>query len=247
MAVDAVAVDTDTIRIAVPKVQGSQYANQIYNLLNDRPDVTARQYELDEFDPYAEDVDGVIMAGGGASAHDVLDTDEAVPEQFDFRNEDYPTFLGICLGHQVAAYYLGGKVERTSGQVGHDFPEVIEEESRLYDGVGGEPNKGAGRILKGGGEELPAYNAAMAYVPDDARVTPVVMSHNESVTVLPYDAEQTGTSYTTEGENVITSFTLNDRVFGVQYHPEVVHTPEGNTVLGNFVNIVREQSEQKQG
>lgn len=60
------------------------------------------------------------------------------------------------------------------------------------------------------------------------------MSHSDSVTQLPQGYEvvaKTEDTPVTAIENNVT------RRYGVQFHPEVVHTPKGGQLLGNFLDI----------
>jgi GMP synthase (glutamine-hydrolysing) len=58
------------------------------------------------------------------------------------------------------------------------------------------------------------------------------MSHRDSVTAPPEGATVTGGSESTP----IAAFEAPDRkLYGVQFHPEVVHTPHGQEVLKNFL------------
>jgi GMP synthase (glutamine-hydrolysing) len=60
----------------------------------------------------------------------------------------------------------------------------------------------------------------------------VWMSHRDSVTAPPEGARVTGSSSSTP----IAAFEAPERgLYGVQFHPEVVHTPHGNEVLKNFL------------
>jgi GMP synthase (glutamine-hydrolysing) len=81
-----------------------------------------------------------------------------------------------------------------------------------------------------GRTELHAEAGALfAQTPDDQVVW---MSHRDSVTAPPEGASVTGSSPSTP----IAAFEAADRgLYGVQFHPEVVHTPHGNEVLKNFL------------
>jgi GMP synthase (glutamine-hydrolysing) len=64
--------------------------------------------------------------------------------------------------------------------------------------------------------------------------TPVWMSHGDKIEEMPPDF--VALAYT---ENSPYAVIGNDnRIFGLQFHPEVVHTPEGKTILHNFVTKV---------
>jgi len=61
--------------------------------------------------------------------------------------------------------------------------------------------------------------------------TPVWMSHGDKIEEMP-----AGFSALAHTENSPYAVIGNDKgIFGLQFHPEVVHTPEGKTILKNFV------------
>ena len=60
----------------------------------------------------------------------------------------------------------------------------------------------------------------------------VWMSHGDSVQTLPEGFEVLGTTETCPTAAV---GNLDRRIFGVQFHPEVVHTPKGREILSNFL------------
>jgi GMP synthase (glutamine-hydrolysing) len=79
-------------------------------------------------------------------------------------------------------------------------------------------------LLHLGGVESPIF----ANVPQS---TPVWMSHGDKIETMPPDFNVL--AYT---DNSSFAAIGNDKnTFGLQFHPEVVHTPEGRTVLKNFI------------
>jgi len=61
--------------------------------------------------------------------------------------------------------------------------------------------------------------------------TPVWMSHGDKITKMPPDFKSL--AYT---ENTpVAAMSLNDKIFGIQFHPEVMHTVQGKQMLKNFV------------
>jgi GMP synthase (glutamine-hydrolysing) len=84
---------------------------------------------------------------------------------------------------------------------------------------------GRTELSAGGGvlhEELPAHH-------------PVWMSHGDSVTKAPEGFEVTATS---EGAPVAGFENVDRRFAGVQYHPEVGHSPHGQEVLRRFLHDI---------
>ncbi len=62
----------------------------------------------------------------------------------------------------------------------------------------------------------------------------VWMSHSDAVTDLPLGWRATARTV----DNPIAAVESPDkRMFGVQFHPEVIHTPQGRTILANFLAI----------
>jgi GMP synthase (glutamine-hydrolysing) len=71
-------------------------------------------------------------------------------------------------------------------------------------------------------------SSLLAQLPES---TPVWMSHGDKIEQMPPDF--TALAYT---ENSPYAVIGNDsKIFGLQFHPEVAHTPEGRTILRNFV------------
>lgn len=60
----------------------------------------------------------------------------------------------------------------------------------------------------------------------------VWMSHGDKVTRLPEGFRSTGR---TEETDFAAVESLDERVTGVQFHPEVVHTPDGTLIIRNFL------------
>jgi len=94
-----------------------------------------------------------------------------------------------------------------------------------------------------GGDVLPAdrreYGPATLTVTDDSgifagldRDQPVWMSHGDSITRLPEGFTATAQTDSTPYAGLVDA---SRGMYGIQFHPEVVHTPRGRQVLRNFV------------
>ena len=113
--------------------------------------------------------------------------------------------LGICYGMQTMAMQLGGRVE--SGhhrEFGHAQVEVTAE-CALLDG------------LKDHAGSPPRLD--------------VWMSHGDRVTAIPEGFQVTGR---TDSVPIIAMADETRRWYGVQFHPEVTHTPSGEQMLRRF-------------
>jgi GMP synthase (glutamine-hydrolysing) len=97
--------------------------------------------------------------------------------------------------------------------------------------------------LELGGDVLPAshreYGPATVSITADDRLfdgldrdQPVWMSHGDSITRLPAGFESTAQTASTPFAGLVDR---SRNLYGIQFHPEVAHTPHGRDVLRNFV------------
>jgi len=150
-----------------------------------------------ETPPSELDADGLVLSGGPD-----MDRIGNCPEYLDL---DIPV-LGICLGLQLIATELGGRVE--SGDYGGYADvtvEIVEEDDPLVGSLAPE--------------------------------TRVWASHADEVVELPDGFVRTAKSDICGVEAM--SDTDRD-LYGVQWHPEVAHTAEGEAVFENFRDICRQ-------
>ncbi len=119
--------------------------------------------------------------------------------------------LGICYGMQAMAVQLGGAV-RCSEKREFGYAKVqIKEVQALFANV--EPS---------------IDTAGRSYID-------VWMSHGDRVTVLP---EGFATIACTENAPYAAIADLARQFYGVQFHPEVTHTPQGLHILEYFVRTI---------
>jgi GMP synthase (glutamine-hydrolysing) len=113
--------------------------------------------------------------------------------------------LGICYGMQVLAKLLGGKVAKSTDR---------EYGIASIRGDWGDP-------LFLGIEEL-RHNMTIQ----------VWMSHGDRIVELPKGF----TSIARSANSPVAAMSNHDKtVYGVQFHPEVAHTPKGKEILSNFL------------
>ncbi len=117
--------------------------------------------------------------------------------------------LGICYGMQAMATALGGAVAASAHRE-FGYAEIAPRESELFNGLSDAP-AGALPMLK------------------------VWMSHGDRVEALPAGFHVTGTS---RNSPLAAMEDRERRYFGVQFHPEVTHTPQGQLILERFVREV---------
>ena len=117
--------------------------------------------------------------------------------------------LGICYGMQTMAAQLGGRVE-ASGRREFGHAELhLSNPGALLDGIADEPAPGGGARLD------------------------VWMSHGDRVLEMPPGFRLMAAT----GNTPIAAIGDEARHFyGLQFHPEVTHTPRGREILDRFVH-----------
>ncbi|MEO9490432.1 MAG: glutamine-hydrolyzing GMP synthase [Marinomonas sp.] len=118
--------------------------------------------------------------------------------------------LGICYGQQVMSQQLGGEVRK-----GHET------------GEGGEFGRANLTVTK----QCALFDGLWA----NGEEHQVWMSHGEKVTQFAPGFEIVATS---QGAPFAVIADEARQFYGTQFHPEVVHTPDGGKLLANFVHRV---------
>ncbi|MDR3296032.1 MAG: glutamine-hydrolyzing GMP synthase [Clostridiales Family XIII bacterium] len=165
----------------------------------------------------AETPAGIIFTGGPASVYET--GAPKLPAAF-FGNK-IPV-LGICYGAQLMAHVLGGQVRSP------DYKEYGRVRLTRDGGQGGaEPAGNAAADGQTGGGS--GGSLLFKEIPQEAICW---MSHTDYVSAVPE-----GFTVTAHTENCPTAAMENNekKLYGVQFHPEVHHTPFGQTLLTNFL------------
>jgi GMP synthase (glutamine-hydrolysing) len=113
--------------------------------------------------------------------------------------------LGICYGMQAMARLLGGRVEPSPHREYGRAEVTLQDRDLLFEGV--------------------APDAATGHVT-------VWMSHGDTVLAPPPGFRALAT---TASSPVAAMAAPERRLYAVQFHPEVAHTPQGQRVLENFL------------
>ena len=154
----------------------------------------------------------VILSGGPASVY----AEGAPPAPDGLLAAGVPV-LGICYGFQLMVSGLGGSVAHTgAGEYGATTLELLPPAGTAVRGAIGVANGAPGGALLSG---LPTRQQ-------------VWMSHGDTCTVAPPGFTVTARTTATP---VAAIEAPAQRLYGVQFHPEVLHTEHGMEVLRRFL------------
>ena len=151
---------------------------------------------------------GIILTGGPASVY----KEEAPTISKELLALGIP-ILGICYGAQLMAHLLGGRIEAAPvSEYGHTRLILGQIGSALPQDVSGQTESA---LMQG----VPAQSACF-------------MSHTDYIAELPE-----GFTVTAHTANcpVAAAEDRKRNLYLTQFHPEVVHTEAGMTILSNFV------------
>jgi GMP synthase (glutamine-hydrolysing) len=153
---------------------------------------------------------GIVLSGGPASVYDE-DAPQVDPAIFQL---GLPV-LGICYGAQLMARHLGGEVVPAEHREYGRAEIRVVGESELFVGLGGGAQSGS------------AHEGAPEH--------PVWMSHGDRIEKLPPGFRLLARSPSSPNAAMGDA---QRRLYGLQFHPEVVHTPRGTEILANFVHRI---------
>ncbi len=160
----------------------------------------------------------IILSGGPSSVY----ADGAPPAPPGLLQAGVPV-LGICYGFQLLVAELGGTVERTGlAEYGATALTLLargDDRADLAACGGGPkpPRDSGGRLLSGTPKQQQVW-----------------MSHGDTCTAAPPGFRVTAR---TQATPVAVVENPDRRLFGVQFHPEVVHTEHGTRVLARFLEL----------
>lgn len=162
---------------------------------------------------------GIILSGGPNSVYDPMAPHVRKEVWKEIEQRQIPV-LGICYGMQELAHVFGGKVAPC--------------EKREYGkAVVTQITKGASSSFSTTIATTTTSSPLLEGLPQEFDVW---MSHGDKLHEVPVGFRAVaGTS----NASYVAIENLNSRMWGIQFHPEVTHSPYGKDVLRNFaVNIV---------
>ena len=151
---------------------------------------------------------GIILSGGPNSVYE-----PGAPTLPGAVLEAGVPVLGICYGLQLLAHTLGGQVAPSHER---------EYGSAVIQATGRRPGEDVSEL------ENPLFGGCPPHMQ-------VWMSHGDRVERLPASFLAIAHS----ANSPLAAIADTDRcLYGIQFHPEVVHTPLGSQLLGNFVHRI---------
>ena len=150
---------------------------------------------------------GIILSGGPSSVYDA-----DAPRAPDWALDGSLPTLGICYGMQELAHRLGGRVA-PGGEREFGAASLIAQDGERGSEQSGEQDANS-PLLRGLPQPLPVW-----------------MSHGDRVAALPEGFEALAATETIP----IAAMADGRGRYGIQFHPEVAHTPDGSELLRNFV------------
>jgi GMP synthase (glutamine-hydrolysing) len=156
---------------------------------------------------------GIILSGGPFSVYE-----EGAPHMqraiWDLAERKRLPVLGVCYGFQEMVHVLGGRVDRAPHR---EFGSASVRRARPADAAPAGAASPAFDLFAGLGDEFSVW-----------------MSHGDKIHALPPGFATIGVSDNSEFAAVVSTDRPNV-LYGVQFHPEVSHTPRGLDLLRNFV------------
>ena len=161
---------------------------------------------------------GIILTGGPNSCYE-----EGAPTCTKDLFELGVPVLGLCYGAQLMNHVLGGKVEKAPVREYGKTEVVVNPNSRLFEGVGAKA------------VNVPKAPIAMDGQADNVNETICWMSHFDYISQMAPGFKSV--AHTADCP-VAADEDESRKLYAIQFHPEVLHTPEGTKMLYNFVRNI---------
>jgi len=157
---------------------------------------------------------GFILSGGPASVYN-----DGAPILPDYVLQQGVPVLGICYGMQLLTHTLGGRVAPAGEREYGPAKLIITDPTcPLFTGLVSEPS--------GSSDRDPS---PLVLRPSSLDVW---MSHGDRIETLPSGFVALAV---TDNSPIAAMGHSQRRIYGLQFHPEVVHTPQGRQIIRNFL------------
>ncbi|QQS43885.1 glutamine-hydrolyzing GMP synthase [Candidatus Roizmanbacteria bacterium] len=199
---------------------GSQTTHLISRRLREIS-VETKIVEPEDFFAETKDLsyDGIIFSGGPTSVYE-----EGAPTIDKKVFETGKPILGICYGEQIIAHVLDGEVKPGKKKEYGPATLTILKESPLFDFSHPE-----GGMTEGSSQQKRDSSHL-----NDIQSFSVWMNHGDELAQIPSGFEKIAVTETIPYAAIADE---ERKIYGVQFHPEVVHTQFGLQILKNFAGI----------
>ena len=159
---------------------------------------------------------GIILTGGPNSCYE-----EGAPTYSRQLFELGIPVLGLCYGAQLMMHVLGGKVERAQNREYGKTKVFVNRKSGLFHGIGDKCSDIEGIIYDDHRHDDHETVCWMSHFDYISKIAPgfEVVAHTAD---CPVAAAQD----------------LSRKLYAIQFHPEVLHTPRGKDMLYNYVRNI---------
>ncbi len=165
----------------------------------------------------------IILSGGPASVYE-----KGAPTIDKKIFELGLPILGICYGEQLICHLLGGKVGKSFEREFGKAEIKILSDSILFKNVGTVAVSGLAQ-----GQPLQSTRVgATLVVARQSRISQVWMSHGDHISKIPANFKVIANTGNAPFAAIADE---KKKIYGVQFHPEVEHSPQGRIILRNFV------------
>ena len=159
---------------------------------------------------------GIILTGGPNSCYE-----EGAPTYSRELFELGIPVLGLCYGAQLMMHVLGGKVERAENREYGKTKVYVNRKSDLFHGIGDKCSDIEGVIYEDHKHDDHETLCWMSHFDYISKIAPgfEIVAHTAD---CPVAAAQD----------------LSRKLYAIQFHPEVLHTPRGKDMLYNYVRNI---------
>jgi anthranilate synthase/aminodeoxychorismate synthase-like glutamine amidotransferase len=144
--------------------------------------------------------------------------------------------LGVCLGHQVIAEALGGRIIRAARPVHGQATEIVHNKDRLFDGLPSPFLAGRYHSLVVESATLPTELRATAWsTAGDLMSTAREMNQADQREAGSPAASNSPAGSIAAQQSIMAFEHIRYPAYGVQFHPESILTAYGFELLANFL------------